>query len=117
MSKPGILERILPIMRCTLCGEAAMTAQPGCAACSKCGARFPIREGILDMLEGSSVASPTPFQRIMQAPLVVSVYERVWRQVGYYLASSRPFASELRTVLEFERRKSLGRVLDLACGT
>ena len=30
----------------------------------------------------------TPFQRLMQAPMIVSIYENIWRRIGYFLASS-----------------------------
>lgn len=59
----------------------------------------------------------TPFQRLMQSRLIVSVYERFWRQVGYYLASSRSFAREMRTVTSIGGRRKGELTLDLACGT
>jgi ubiquinone/menaquinone biosynthesis C-methylase UbiE len=58
----------------------------------------------------------TPFQRIMQTPIVVSIYERLWRRIGYYLASSQSFDREMQTVLDFAGNKSAVRSLDLACG-
>jgi len=59
----------------------------------------------------------TPFQRLMQTPLIVSVYEKFWRRVGYYLASSRPFGEEMQTVLRIGEGKCATRALDVACGT
>ncbi len=58
----------------------------------------------------------TPFQRVMQTPWVVSIYESVWRRAGYFLASSRSFDDEIQTVLRHQRRGSNARILDLACG-
>jgi ubiquinone/menaquinone biosynthesis C-methylase UbiE len=68
------------------------------------------------MGEDSSVTI-TPFQRIMQTPVVVSIYEKLWRRLGYYLASSRSFREEMQTVLQLGRNRCAGRALDLACGT
>jgi ubiquinone/menaquinone biosynthesis C-methylase UbiE len=59
----------------------------------------------------------TPFQRVMQTPLVVSVYERLWRRLGYWFASSRPFEKEVQTILKLHRGLETNRLLDLACGT
>ncbi|MBZ5498334.1 MAG: class I SAM-dependent methyltransferase [Acidobacteriia bacterium] len=59
----------------------------------------------------------TPFQRIMQTPIVVSVYEGWWRRLGYFIASSRPFEKEVQTILRLQQGRETGRVLDLACGT
>jgi SAM-dependent methyltransferase len=58
----------------------------------------------------------TPFQRLMQSPPIVSIYEKIWRQIGYYLASSRSFGKEIKTVLRLATNKSMERALDLACG-
>jgi len=59
----------------------------------------------------------TPFQRLMQTPLIVSIYERLWRRAGYYLASSRSFGEEMQTVLRFGKSIGPALALDLACGT
>jgi ubiquinone/menaquinone biosynthesis C-methylase UbiE len=69
------------------------------------------------MLGDDSAEVITPFQRLMQAPLIVSIYERFWRRAGYYLASSRSFGREMRTVMAMGKSRSPGRALDLACGT
>jgi len=59
----------------------------------------------------------TPFQRLMQTPPLVSVYENLWRRIGYYLASSRSFSREMQTVLKIGGQRDAGIALDLACGT
>jgi len=58
----------------------------------------------------------TPFQRLMQFPVIVSIYEKIWRRIGYYLASSRSFSKEMQTVLKLAEGKRIERALDLACG-
>jgi ubiquinone/menaquinone biosynthesis C-methylase UbiE len=58
----------------------------------------------------------TPFQRVMQTPPVVAIYEKVWRRIGYYIASSRSFDREMQTVLDLSMTKSARLCLDLACG-
>ena len=46
----------------------------------------------------------------------MSIYEKMWRRLGYYLASSRSFSKEMQTVLRLARNSNNGRSLDLACG-
>ena len=58
----------------------------------------------------------TPFQRLMQSSAIVSIYEKQWRRLGYYLASSRSFTKELQTVLMHGMDNDAERTLDLACG-
>jgi ubiquinone/menaquinone biosynthesis C-methylase UbiE len=59
----------------------------------------------------------TPFQRLMQTPPIVSIYEKLWRRAGYYLASSRSFEQEMQTILRIAKGRMPDSTLDLACGT
>ncbi len=112
-----MLSRILPCMRCPVCLGSGLRSETGGVRCSSCGKLHPIREGILDMLGDDPGEVITPFQRLMQTPAVASVYEKVWRRIGYFLASSRSFEEEMRTVLRMGEGRAAERVLDLACGT
>ncbi len=58
----------------------------------------------------------TPFQRVMQTPLIVSIYEKAWRRIGYFLASSRSFSREIETVLRYKQATDDAWIMDLACG-
>ena len=82
-----------------------------------CDAHYPLREGILDFLGNTPDEIITPFQRLMQASPIVFIYEKLWRRIGYYLASSRAFNREVKTVLHHGKAKKASRILDLACGT
>lgn len=84
--------------------------------CPACRAAYPLRDGILDLTPPGTREVITPFQRIMQNPRVVAVYEKVWRRVGYFIASSRSFERELDTVLGLLENRCGDRVLDVACG-
>jgi ubiquinone/menaquinone biosynthesis C-methylase UbiE len=75
-----------------------------------------MRGGVLDMMGDDAREVITPFQRLMQSRLIVAVYERIWRRIGYRLASSRSFTRELRTVLRLANGRISDRTLDLACG-
>lgn len=112
-----MLDRVLPLMRCPLCAASPLYSKDSTIFCSSCHTTFPVRDGVLDLVGDDSLEAITPFQRIMQTPLIVSIYERLWRRTGYYLASSRSFDHEMRTVLRLHRAGDDARVLDLACGT
>jgi ubiquinone/menaquinone biosynthesis C-methylase UbiE/uncharacterized protein YbaR (Trm112 family) len=104
------------ILRCTRCLKQGLRDNAGGMLCGSCGALFPVRDGILDMLPDEGREVITPFQRIMQSGAVVAIYENLWRRIGYFLASSRSFNREMSTVLGFHGGGSYERVLDLACG-
>lgn len=112
-----MLSKILPYLRCPRCSSAALQKHSGELACTSCSARYPVQKGILDMMVNPANEVITPFQRLMQAPMVVSIYERFWRRAGYYLASSRSFSKELDTVVRLGKECGAKFVLDLACGT
>ena len=104
-------------MRCTVCHGTEWLQDTGGIRCSCCQAYFSLQNGILDMLGDPSEETITPFQRLMQTPFVVSIYEKFWRRFGYYLASSRSFRQEMETVLELWQDRLHSPLLDLACGT
>jgi ubiquinone/menaquinone biosynthesis C-methylase UbiE len=103
-------------MRCPRCTNPDLQNEQGGLVCNICNAAYPIKMGILDMMQSDADEVITPFQRVMQTPLVVSIYEKMWRRIGYYLASSRSFNREMQTVLQLAKNRSNGRALDLACG-
>jgi ubiquinone/menaquinone biosynthesis C-methylase UbiE len=112
-----MLSKILPYMRCPNCSGGKLQAGTEILECKACHTRYPIRNGIVDMAGDDPNEVITPFQRIMQTPLVVYIYEKLWRRIGYYLASSRAFSKEMETVLQLGKDQNTTLVLDLACGT
>jgi SAM-dependent methyltransferase/uncharacterized protein YbaR (Trm112 family) len=111
-----MLQLILPYLLCPRCAGTPLKAEGTFILCASCGAQYPLFDGIPDLIGQDTTEVITPFQRVMQTPLVVSVYEKLWRRAGYYLASSRSFDDEIHTVLRLNRRGNDSRVLDLACG-
>lgn len=112
-----MLDKIISYMRCPGCAGTDLKSDRGSISCGGCSARYPLRDGILDLMGDEAREVITPFQRLMQAPLLVSVYENMWRRLGYFIASSRSFDKEIRTVLGLQRTRGTERILDLACGT
>lgn len=112
-----MISKLLPFMRCPVCSDTVLAESSEGLICNRCHALFPLKNGIVDMLPNEAEEVITPFQRLMQTPAIVSVYEGMWRRIGYYLASSRSFASELETVLRIASTRGNDGALDVACGT
>ena len=112
-----MLASITPYLRCPACKSTQLHCDDAGVTCTSCRAQYRFCGGILDLTEGETRSVITPFQRLMQSPAVASIYEGLWRRIGYLLASSRRFDQEVATVVAFTRNCDTRRVLDLACGT
>ncbi len=110
------LAAVITFLRCPRCAAGPLDQNTAGAACPSCNTRFPIHDGILDMMGDDQSEVITPFQRVMQTSLVVAIYERIWRRIGYFIASSRSFGREIETVVRYRRGREDARILDLACG-
>lgn len=111
-----MFSNILAYMRCPRCSAAHLEQGPSGLICQACHSDYPAIHGILDMAGVDAKEVITPFQRLMQAPAIVSIYEKIWRRIGYFLASSRSFSKEMETVLKHGNNRNDVRALDLACG-
>ncbi|MCI0422150.1 MAG: class I SAM-dependent methyltransferase [Acidobacteria bacterium] len=89
----------------------------GSATCSGCKRSYSLQNGILDFLAGTQQLEViTPFQRLMQFPPVIAIYEKYWRPLGFFVASSssfRQFSTHLIKRVDPQKRRT---ILDLACG-
>jgi SAM-dependent methyltransferase len=112
-----MLSKILPYLRCPDCSNSELHPDSEGIVCQTCNTRYPLNNGILDMMGNPANETITPFQRLMQFPVIVSIYENFWRRIGYYLASSRSFHREMETILQLGKNCSPKFVLDLASGT
>jgi SAM-dependent methyltransferase len=111
-----MFKSILPYMRCPRCSADNLQEQTNGASCKVCNAHYRCTNGILDMLGEDSLEVITPFQHLMQTRMIVSIYEKAWRRIGYYLASSRSFKKEMQTILSYLAGRDASTVLDVACG-
>ena len=125
-NNPPPIANLLSLFSCPYCREGltwsfsnSVRSLPdqGCAACSGCKRSYPLRDGILDFLCGTTDNEViTPFQRLMQFPPLTAIYEKYWRPLGFLVASSssfREFSAGLIQRLEPQKRSG---ILDLACG-
>jgi hypothetical protein len=99
-----MLESILPYLRCQCHAGAPMHNKGAALLRASCGTGYPVREGILDLMGDDPSEVITPFQRLMQTPLVVSIYEDLWRRAGYYLLREEIGLHRLR-ILDSERHR------------
>ena len=126
-NNPPSIAGLISLFSCPHCQEGLLSwsfpesvlslPEQGSAVCRRCQRSYPLEEGIFDFLRGTDHDEViTPFQRLMQFPPITSIYERYWRPLGFFVASStsfRKFSAELIQKLEPERRNV---ILDLACG-
>jgi ubiquinone/menaquinone biosynthesis C-methylase UbiE len=89
----------------------------GTITCTACRQSYPLRNGILDFLKDSIGREViTPFQRLMQFPPIAVVYERYWRPIGFFVASSSSFRHFSKDLIRLLRPGKCNLILDLACG-
>jgi SAM-dependent methyltransferase len=82
-----------------------------------CHRRYSFKNGILDFLgKGEETEVITPFQRLMQFPPVTAIYERYWRPLGFFIASSASFGQFSEQLIELMDPSEQKISLDLACG-
>lgn len=126
-NNPPSIAGLISLFCCPYCKEKSLDwsfsssqhalPEQGSAVCSRCQRNYPLKHGILDFLADSRHHEViTPFQRLMQFPPITAIYEKYWRPLGFFLASScsfRRFSADLIQGLEPRRRNIL---LDLACG-
>ncbi|MBM3792355.1 MAG: hypothetical protein FJW35_18685, partial [Acidobacteria bacterium] len=98
-----MIDALVAFVRCPRCGGTRLRGEAQGISCPSCSARYPVEEGILNLMPDEASEVITPFQRLMQTTLVVSIYERAWRRLGYFLASSRSFDREVDTVLRLQQ--------------
>jgi SAM-dependent methyltransferase/uncharacterized protein YbaR (Trm112 family) len=104
------------VLGCPLCHGPLPPVEDGTIACAACGARYPVTDGLADLVPPEPGQAETPNIRVMESGLFARVYKRAWRPVLTRLLTGMSH--------DAERAWSLGRlapapdatVLDLACG-
>lgn len=108
-------------VRCPACKAGASALAGGDDAtsfCAACGARFPFREGFLDLLPPTEEGR-TSVQALMEWPPLIRIYEsRLWRRsVVFNLLAGLSFERECRLIEQAACFEPNQHVLDLACGS
>lgn len=118
------LATLLPRLRCPVCAGDGMDFQgagrTGTFACRRCGAQFPLRDGVADFLPNGAPAL-TFAQLTGQWRTTAFAYERLWRTRALSLLSGEDFppAREIGLLLEALEPTFAqdGLWLDAACST
>src|ERR1039458_9301459 len=73
--------RVLGRSGCPLCHGPLPPVEDGTLACAACGARYPVTDGLADLVPPEPAQAESPNVRIMESLLLARVYERAWRPV------------------------------------
>ena len=101
---------------CPSC-KTGLTVRPDEVSCTNCGASFPIKDGVIDLLHGSTLRR-SPAQAAIDWELLIKVYEsRIWRRNPLFsLLLGISFDKELELISRVAALKGDETLLDLACG-
>jgi SAM-dependent methyltransferase len=109
-----------PAHALTLAADAVQGADGaicgGTLTCVGCAARYPIRDGIADLLPGLGLP-PTLAQLTNALPVAAWAYERSWRPRALTLLTGEPFGyeRELPLVVGLADVPRGGLIVDVAC--
>jgi len=105
------------VLGCPLCNGPLPLAGDGTLACAACGARYPMADGLADLVPPEPGQAETPNIRIMESALLARVYERAWRPVLTRLLTGMSHDAERAWSLDrLAPAAPDATVLDLACG-
>jgi SAM-dependent methyltransferase len=109
-------------LACPRCGEPLELPAPpdpgvriSMARCRAGGHRFPVEDGLVDLLPDAA-PSPSRAQRAMEWEPLVRVYERGSRPLATFLLTGLRYSDEARWVDGCEPRGE-GLIADVGCGT
>ncbi len=96
--------------------DADGAIREGALYCMGCKARYPIRDGIVDMLRRAAL-SIAPAQIVNYLPPTAWAYDRTWRPHALSLMTGEPFRyqRELPLIVELLAPQRGGLYVDIAC--
>ncbi|MGD2249251.1 MAG: class I SAM-dependent methyltransferase [Candidatus Methanofastidiosia archaeon] len=102
---------------CPACKTGRVTLKFDNVYCMDCGASFPIKNGVIDLLHGSTLEK-SPAQSFMDREWLIKIYEsRLWRKNPiFYFLMGITFKGELDLILQVLNLERDETLLDLACG-
>lgn len=104
------------ILGCSLCHGPLPPAKDETLVCAACGARYPVTDGLADLVPPGPGQAETLNIRIMKSGLLARVYERAWRPILTRLLTGMSHDAERAWLLDRLAPAPDATVLDLACG-
>ncbi len=104
------------VVGCPLCHGPLPPPEHGAFVCAACGARYPVTDGLADLVPPDPGQAETPNIRIMESGVFARVYERAWRPVLTRLLTGMSHDAERAWSLDRLDPPADATVLDLACG-
>ena len=104
------------VLGCPLCHGRLPQVEDGMLGCAACGARYPVTDGLADLVPLGPGQVETPNIRVMESRLFARVYERAWRPGLTRLLTGMSHDAERSWSLERLNPALDATVLDLACG-
>ncbi len=104
------------VLGCPLCHGPLPQVEDGSLSCAACGTRYPVTDGLADLVPPEPGQAETPNIRIMESRLLARVYERAWRPVLTRLLTGMSHDAERAWSLDWLDPAPDATVLDLACG-
>ncbi len=101
----------LPILQCRTCGGDLTAEQDEAIACTACGRRFPIRDGVIDMLAGLEGNNRVAAE-FYDGPLWPRF--RIWEYVVFFFSGG--IRRSRKQVLDYLPNLSGTRLLEVAIG-
>jgi len=104
------------VVGCPRCHGRLRRAEHGTLACVGCDARYPVTDGLADLVPPEPGQVETPNIRIMESRLLARVYERAWRPALTRLLTGMSHDAERAWSLDRLDPAADATILDLACG-
>lgn len=107
------------VLGCPLCHGPLTPVEDGTLTCSACGARYPVTDGLADLVPPDSGQAETPRRPTSESwspDCLPGLYERAWRPVLTRLLTGMSHVAERAWSLERLDPAPDATVLDLACG-
>lgn len=109
-------EKILHWVVCPQCAERQWRTETGAVRCESCGSRYPVQNGVLNLLPGGPHFLTAAQRTNFWAPVAWG-YEDLWRRRSLSLLSGQPVGLERELALlnEWLTDAQGGVFLDMAC--
>ncbi|MBK05622.1 MAG: hypothetical protein CL920_39220 [Deltaproteobacteria bacterium] len=105
------------VLKCPESQDVGMQLLEREAVCESSHTRYPILDGVLDMMGDDASISTSPLLRLMEQPLYSQFYETIFRPQLTRVLTKRSLQKDIALSVVQLRAKPDWAILDVACGT